>query len=371
MASVEPAAEVLMARALALAARGRMSTHPNPRVGCVVVRDGEIVGEGYHLRAGEPHAEVLALRAAGPRAQGAEVFVTLEPCAHHGRTPPCVEALIAAGVRRVWAAMDDPDPRVSGKGLARLRQAGIEVRLGVMGEQAAEENRGFVSRHRRGRPWLTLKLAASLDGRTALASGESRWITGAPARADVQRLRAEAGAVLTGAGTVRADDPRLDVREPQIGPDGAAAVRQPDRIVLAGRGRVPTNAKVWAPGARRYLLTAHAAHAAPPEVEVLHLPANDEGYVDLAAAGRALAQREINEVLIECGPRLAGAWLGSGLVDEWVVYVAPMVLGHEARPLAFLPGPASLEEAMRFGLWEVTKVGEDVRLKLRPRSAVN
>ncbi|MDI3259589.1 MAG: bifunctional diaminohydroxyphosphoribosylaminopyrimidine deaminase/5-amino-6-(5-phosphoribosylamino)uracil reductase RibD [Sinobacteraceae bacterium] len=365
MASVESAADALMARALALAARGRMSTHPNPRVGCLVVRDGEIVGEAYHVRAGEPHAEVLALRAAGTRARGAEVFVTLEPCAHHGRTPPCVDALLAAGVKRVWAALEDPDPRVSGRGLARLREAGVEVRVGVGRAAAEAENRGFLSRHRKQRPWFTLKLAASLDGRTAMASGESRWITGESARRDVHRRRAEAGAVLTSAATVLADDPRLDVRELET--DDRAAVRQPDRIVLAGCQRLPPNARVWAPGARRLLLTA-AAQDVPEGVEVLSLPADDAGHVELAAVARALAQREVNEVLIECGPRLAGVWLRSGLIDEWLLYLAPMLLGHEARPLALLPGIVTLEQALRFRLSEVTTLGEDLRLTLHPES---
>jgi diaminohydroxyphosphoribosylaminopyrimidine deaminase / 5-amino-6-(5-phosphoribosylamino)uracil reductase len=355
---ISPADEVLaksyMARALRLAEQGKATTHPNPRVGCVVARDGLIVGEGVHLRAGEPHAEVHALRAAGGLAEGADVYVTLEPCAHHGRTPPCVDALIAAKVGRVWAAMQDPNPLVAGKGLARLREAGIETHVGLMGEQAAQLNRGFVSRMTRGRPWVTLKLAASLDGRTAMASGESQWITGPAARADVHRLRAEAGAVMTSSATVLEDDPQLTVRL-----DGDW--RQPDRIVLDTRHRVPDGARVWAPGARRFLLTT-APCQAPEGVEVLTVPPDHAGRVSLDAALRALGGREVNEVLVECGPYLAGAFLQSGLVDEIVVYLAPSLLGHDAQPLAHLPGLARLDQRLRLAVSDLRLVGDDIRV---------
>ena len=352
----EVLAKSFMARALRLAERGRASTHPNPRVGCVIARDGLIVGEGFHQRAGEPHAEVLALRAAGEKAAGAEVYVTLEPCAHHGRTPPCVDALIAAKPKRVWAAMQDPNPLVAGKGLARLREAGIEVHVGAMGDLAAELNRGFISRMTRARPWVTLKLAASLDGRTAMASGESQWITGEAARADVHRLRAEAGAVMTSSATVLEDDPQLTVRL-------EGEWRQPDRIVLDTHHRVPSTAKVWAGGVRRLLLTTDAQAAAPAVgVEVLAVKADTAGHVDLCAALDALGRSQINEVLVECGPRLAGAFLQGRLVDEIVVYLAPSLLGHDAQPLAHLPGMVRLDQRVRLKPKDVRLVGDDIRV---------
>jgi diaminohydroxyphosphoribosylaminopyrimidine deaminase/5-amino-6-(5-phosphoribosylamino)uracil reductase len=368
-----------MARALRLAERGRYTTHPNPRVGCVIVRDGEVVGEGFHERAGEPHAEVHALRMAGDRARGAGMFVTLEPCSHHGRTPPCAEAVIAAGLRQVWVAMQDPHPQVAGRGIAGLREAGIEVETGLLQKDAEILNRGFLSRMRRGRPWLTLKLAASLDGRTAMASGESQWITGEAARADVHRLRAEAGAVLTSSATVLADDPSLTVRLPahrleSLGlVDGAVAagrllsLRQPDRIVLDGAARVPASAKVWAGGARRLWLTAQPA-VAPDGVDNLPVPAADEG-LSLPAALQALAPQGVNEVLVECGPRLAGALLRQRLVDECVLYLAPSLLGDAARPLARLPGLERLDQKIGFKMQDVRKVGDDLRLTLLPEGA--
>jgi diaminohydroxyphosphoribosylaminopyrimidine deaminase/5-amino-6-(5-phosphoribosylamino)uracil reductase len=349
-------AKTFMARAVRLAEQGRASTHPNPRVGCVIARNGVIVGEGAHLKAGEPHAEVFALREAGAKARGAEVYVSLEPCAHHGRTPPCVDALIAAGVKRVWVAMQDPNPLVAGRGLARLREAGIETHVGVMGEVAAELNRGFVSRMSCGRPWVTLKLAASLDGRTAMASGESQWITGEAARADVHRLRAEAGAVMTSSATVLEDDPQLTVRL-----DGDW--RQPDRIVLDTHHRVPATAKVWAEGARRFLVTADAGVAPPaPGVQVLSVAAGAGGHVSLGAALEALGKAEVNEVLVECGPRLAGAFLQARLTDEIIVYLAPSLLGHDAQPLAHLPGLVRLDQRVQLKPKDVRLVGEDIRV---------
>lgn len=368
-----------MARALRLAERGRYTTHPNPRVGCVIVRDGVVIGEGFHERAGEPHAEVHALRAAGDRARGAEMFVTLEPCSHHGRTPPCVEAVVAAGLSKVWVAMQDPNPLVAGKGMALMREVGTEVECGLGVAEAEVLNRGFLSRMRRGRPWVTLKLAASLDGRTAMASGESQWITGEDARADVHRLRAEAGAVLSSSATVLADDPSLTVRLPahrleSLGlVDGAVAagrllsLRQPDRIVLDGAARVPASAKVWARGARRLWLTAQPA-AAPEGVENLPVPAGDEG-LSLPVALQALAQRGVNAVLVECGSRLAGALLRQRLVDECMLYLAPSLLGDAARPLARLPGLERLDQKIGFKMQDVRKVGDDLRLTLLPEGA--
>lgn len=347
-----------MARALQLAGQGRYGSHPNPRVGCVIVREGVVVGEGFHARAGEPHAEVHALRAAGERARGADLFVTLEPCSHHGRTPPCADALVQAGVGKVWAAMQDPNPLVAGQGLERLRAAGIAVDSGLLGASARRLNRGFVSRMERGRPWLTLKLGTSLDGRTAMASGESQWITGAEARADVQRLRAEAGAVMTGVGTVLADDPRLTVRDFET-------PRQPDRIVLDTQARVPPTAKVWADGARRFWLTACETQA-PAGVEAVRCAAGPDGSLDLAAALQALGRLQVNETLLECGPRLAGAFLQQGLVDEIVAYLAPTLLGHEARPFAQLPGLERLSQRLQWRYTEVRQLGADLRLTLQP-----
>lgn len=351
-----------MARALALAEAGRYTSHPNPRVGCVIVKDGVVVGEGAHLKAGEPHAEVHALRAAGEKARGAEVFVTLEPCSHHGRTPPCVEALIAAGVSKVWAAMSDPNPLVSGMGLAALHSAGIEVRAGLMQTEAERLNCGFLSRMRRRRPFVTLKLAASLDGRTAMASGESRWITGPAARADVHRLRADAGAVLTSSATVLADDPALSVRDFM-----ADGLRQPDRIVLDTQARTPVTAKAWHGGARRFWFTAEKPEAIPEGVGQQTLPIDEMGSLPLPAVLSALAAQQVNQVLVECGPRLAGAFLGARLVDEVVLYLAPSLLGHEARALAELPGLATLDARLQFTFTDVQRVGEDLRLTAVPK----
>ncbi|MEQ1438276.1 bifunctional diaminohydroxyphosphoribosylaminopyrimidine deaminase/5-amino-6-(5-phosphoribosylamino)uracil reductase RibD [Fontimonas sp. SYSU GA230001] len=358
-----PVPERLMARALRLAERGGPTTHPNPRVGCVIVRDGEVIGEGWHERAGEPHAEVHALRAAGERARGGELFVTLEPCSHHGRTPPCADAVIAAGVRKVWVAMHDPNPQVAGQGIARLRAAGIEVVEGLMEREARALNRGFVSRMTRQRPWVTLKLAASLDGRTAMASGESRWITGAEARADVQRLRARAGAVLTGVGTVLADDPQLNCRESAIG-DRQSFSRQPDRIVLDSDARVPAQAKVWNPGARRFWVTAQPG-SAPHGVQRLTVPRSASGLA-LDGVLAALAGHEVNEVLVECGARLAGAFLQQRLVDELILYLAPCLLGDDGRALAQLAGIDRLDQRLRLEWLDLRRVGPDLRITARP-----
>ena len=346
-----------MAQALRLAEAGRYSTHPNPRVGCVIVKDGVIVGEGAHLKAGEPHAEIHALRRAGEHAKGAEVFVTLEPCSHHGRTPPCVDALIAAGVSRVWAAMTDPNPLVAGQGLARLQAAGIETHLGLLQADAERLNRGFIRRMTQQRPFVTLKLAASLDGRTAMASGESQWITGAAARVDVHRLRAEAGAVLTSAATVMADDPALTVRAFQ-----AEGLRQPDRIVLDRLAQTPSSAKVWAPGARRFWFCNAVSASVPAEVEQIAIELDATGSTSLLGALAVLAMRQVNEVLVECGPRLAGAFLAAGLVDELVLYVAPCLLGSEARGLAALPGLSRLDQRVCLQFSDVRQVGEDLRI---------
>lgn len=357
-----------MAQALQLAARGRTTTFPNPRVGCVIVRDGRVVGEGWHERAGEPHAEVHALRAAGDQARGADLYVTLEPCSHHGRTPPCADALVAAGVRKVYAAMRDPNPKVAGQGLERLKSAGIEVDAGLLEGPARELNRGFVSRMERGRPFVTLKLAASLDARTAMASGESKWITSDAARADVHRLRAEAGAVLSGAGTVLADDPQMTVRA------GAFLTRQPDRIVLDSRARIASEAKIWAEdGARRFRICGTAAPADEPVsgVERIRVPLAEDGRVELGAALGELARHEVNHVFVECGPGLAGAFLQDGWVDELVTYLAPTLLGHDARPFARMPGLERLDQRVQLRFVDVRPIGPDLRITAIPIKGVH
>jgi diaminohydroxyphosphoribosylaminopyrimidine deaminase/5-amino-6-(5-phosphoribosylamino)uracil reductase len=351
-----------MAEAITLARRGLRTCMPNPRVGCVIARDDEIVGRGWHQRTGEAHAEVAALEEAGSRARGATAYVTLEPCAHHGRTAPCAEALVAAGVRSVVAAMRDPNPRVDGGGLATLERAGIDTRTGLMADAARALNVGFLSRMERGRPWVRVKLAQSLDGRTALASGESRWITGTAARADVQCWRARACAVLTGVGTVLADDPSLTQRLKGL-------ERQPLRVIADSRWRTPPEAKTLGlPGqvliaGREDLEPAPALRRA---AECLALPA-DGDRVDLAALLKALAEREINEVHVEAGGVLCGALLDRGLVDEVLLYQAPTLLGEGGRPTFVLGGPACMAERPIFTVLERVAVGDDLRMRLAPQ----
>jgi diaminohydroxyphosphoribosylaminopyrimidine deaminase/5-amino-6-(5-phosphoribosylamino)uracil reductase len=347
-----------MARALELATRGLYTTDPNPRVGCVVARDGLVIGEGWHVRAGEPHAEVLALRAAGPAARGATVYVTLEPCSHTGRTPPCADALIAAGVARVVCGSVDPNPRVAGGGIERLRAAGIAVSVGVLAAQARDLNVGFFSRFERGRPFIRLKLAMSLDARTSPASGGQSWISGEAARADVQTLRARSGAVLTGAGTVRTDDPRLDVRLAY-----GSWVRQPLRVLLDPMLSCATTAKLFhGDGALVFAATdapVRSQHSA--RVERL---ARAAGGLDLHAVIGRLTELEVNELLVECGPRLAGAFILSNLVDEFVLYVAPSLLGADAAPLLHVSGLGPPGSLPAFEFKDVRRIGADLRLIL-------
>jgi diaminohydroxyphosphoribosylaminopyrimidine deaminase/5-amino-6-(5-phosphoribosylamino)uracil reductase len=360
-----------MRRALELAALGLTTTHPNPRVGCVLVQGGAVVGEGWHRAAGEPHAEALALAAAGESARGATAYVTLEPCAHHGRTPPCTAALIAAGISQVIYAGADPDPRVDGAGAARLRAAGIRVRGGLLAAAADELNAGFISRLRRGRPFVRLKIAASLDGRTALANGASQWISSEAARADVHRWRARSDAILTGIGTVLADDPQLTVRL------GDAAQRQPLRVVLDSRLRLPRSAKVLNSTGRALIFSrrdavgAELAVAAQAAMQAdgigLEWLESDGNGLDLAAALRHLASAlQINELLVEAGATLSGALLRLRLVDELLIYQAPILLGQEARALAQLPALSLLADAPRFQFTELAVVGGDLRMRLRP-----
>lgn len=361
-----------MARALRLAERGLYSTPPNPAVGCVLVSaNGDIVGEGWHRRAGEPHAEINALREAGGRANGATAYVTLEPCAHHGRTPPCVDALLAARVRRVVAAMPDPNPAVTGGGLQHLHRAGVETAVGLLETDARELNRGFVSRAVRGRPWVTLKIGSSFDGRTALADGASKWITSPLARADVQKLRARASAILTGIGTVLADDPALTVREPGLDLHG----REPLRVIFDARGQLPARARVVNDGRETLLLASveGAAHLqahgirAQTQLVIEALPVDASGRLDPAVALQRLHERQCNEVLVEAGARLAGSFLAARLVDELVLYVAPSALGDTARPSLALPAPLqSLDERQQFRFHDIRQVGPDVRLTMRP-----
>ena len=362
----------MMARALQLARRTLYTTDPNPRVGCVLVRDGVVVGEGCHYRAGEPHAERHALAAAGEQARGATAYVTLEPCSHTGRTGPCADALVEAGVARVVAAMEDPNPRVAGQGLQRLADAGIETASGLLEAEAQALNPGFISRMTRQRPFNRIKIAASVDGRTAMASGESQWITGPAAREDVQRLRARSSAVITGVGTVLADRPSYTVRAEQwaCADYGSDWVRQPLRVILDRTLKTPPDVPVVsAPG--HCLVIAGEQHRGRQNAlesagaEVMHLPASGSG-IDLQQLLRELHRRECNEVLVECGATLAGAFVREGLFDELIVYMAPALLGSSARPLLGLPQLASMSEKVALRWQDVRMVGNDLRLTLVP-----
>ncbi len=354
----------MMARAVVLARRGHFTTMPNPRVGCVLVQAGQVVGEGWHRRAGEPHAEIYALREAGDRAKGATVYVTLEPCSHHGRTPPCVEALLRAGVARVVYGMEDPNPRVAGSGIALLRKAGVQVEGPLLEPEVEKLNRGFIKRQRTGLPWVRLKLAMSLDGRTAMASGESQWITGPAARSDVQRLRAGSCAIVTGIETVLKDNPSMTVRAEQLGLEkaGEIASRQPLRVVVDSGLRIPADANILR--GERVLVATARSEGEIPNGEIVSLP-NDSGVVDLAALLADLAGRECNEVLVEAGAVLSGAFVQQGLVDELVCYMAPTLLGSDARPLLNLP-MQTMAEKMNLKIEDLRAVGNDWRIVATP-----
>lgn len=352
-----------MRRALVLAARGRRSTHPNPRVGCVILRDGEIVGEGWHERPGEPHAEIHALRAAGERARGATVCVTLEPCAHHGRTGPCCEALAEAGVGRVVAAVRDPNPRVAGQGLIHLESAGIETTVGPLADEAEALNRGFFSRMRRARPWVTVKLASSLDGRTAMASGESRWISGEASRDEVHRLRAESSAVMTGVGTVLADAPRLTPRLGEI-------PRWPDRVVMDSELRTPPEAALFQAEGRVIVIGGEQADPARRDALeaagaiVRRMGAKRPDPADVLAL--LASEFDCNELLVEAGPVLSGALLQAGLVDEIRLFMAPHLMGDAARGLFALPGLENMADRIPLEIVDMRRFGADIGLTLRP-----
>lgn len=351
-----------MARAIQLARRGMYTTDPNPRVGCVIASDGRILGEGWHERAGSPHAEIHALDAAGPAARGATAYVTLEPCCHHGRTPPCTDALIRSGVNRVVAAMRDPNPQVAGQGLEALKRAGVAVEAGLLEAEAELLNPGFLSRMRAARPFVRVKLAVSMDGRTALASGESKWITGEAARRDVQRLRARSAAILTGSGTVLADDPSLNVREFDIG-------RQPLRVIVDSALRTPVGARLLGlPGetliatASADMARAEALHRAGAEVIVL--PASS-GAVNLVSLMQTLAAREVNELLVEGGATLCGALLEAGLVDEVILYYAPHLMGAAERGMFATAPLGAMSDRVQLRVVDTRAVGEDWRVTAR------
>jgi len=362
-----------MARALELARKGHYTTHPNPRVGCVIVSDGQIVGEGWHVRTGEPHAEVHALRAAGDKARGATAYVTLEPCSHHGRTPPCADALVNAGVARVVAAMQDPNPSVAGRGMQRLAQAGISVESGVLEGEARKLNQGFLKRMEHGLPFVRVKLAMSLDGRTAMESGESQWITGPAARSAVQRLRAEASVVLTGADTVLADNARLTVRADELGLDAEQTAqvmsRLPLRVLIDGRLRVPLDAPFFkaGPALVATCMAIEEQYANGPECLIV---AGSDGQVDLRKLLVELAARGVNDVLVEAGPRLAGAFAQQRLVDEFQIFIAGKFLGSSARPLLDWP-LAQMKDAPELKITEIRAVGDDWRVTAIPVPAAS
>ena len=344
----------MMRRALELAANGLYTTTPNPRVGCVIVKGDKVVGEGWHEKAGGPHAEIVALGKAGAAAAGATLYVNLEPCNHHGRTPPCVDAILEAKVKRVVAAMRDPNPEAKGGG-ERLAAAGIAFEHGSMAEEARELNIGFVSRVRRGRPWVRMKIAATLDGRTALPDGRSQWITGEEARRDGHRWRARACAILTGIGTVKADDPRLSVRDVQT-------PRQPLRVVVDSRLEIPRSARILT-GEKILIFSGQAGNVG--NAEVVALP-NPDGKVDLPKMLEELARRGVNELHVEAGFRLNGSLVREGCVDEFLVYLNPSFLGDAAQGMLELPGFESLEKRLKLRPLSAERVGDDLRIVARP-----
>ncbi len=356
-----------MALALRLAEQGLYTTHPNPRVGCVIVKDQQVIGQGAHLKAGEPHAEVHALREAGAAARDADAYVTLEPCGHHGRTPPCVNALIDAGIKRVVVAMQDPNPLVAGQGLAVLREAGIQVETGLMEKEALALNPGFISLMSRGRPYVRSKIAASLDGKTALSNGQSQWITGEAARRDVQHWRAQAAAIMTGIGTVLADNPQMTVRLDSV-------TRHPLRIIIDSHLQTPLDCNMLAPESLKQspVLIAYAsdprntaADLTAKGVQILQVP-NAQGQVDLSALLQMLAQRNITEILLEAGQGLNGAMQQAGLIDEFIVYYAPKFMGGAGQNMLAMDAFTAMQQAIDLQLIDVRQVGQDIRVRAKP-----
>ncbi|MDY3695215.1 MAG: bifunctional diaminohydroxyphosphoribosylaminopyrimidine deaminase/5-amino-6-(5-phosphoribosylamino)uracil reductase RibD [Proteus mirabilis] len=366
--------EHYMRRAIELAALGRFTTSPNPNVGCVIVKEGEIIGEGYHHHAGGPHAEVNALKIAGDKAKGATAYVTLEPCSHFGKTPPCADALINAGVKRVVAAMQDPNPQVAGRGLHKLLSAGIDVSHGVLMQEAEKLNVGFFKRMRTGFPYIQLKLGASLDGKTALASGESQWITSKASRRDVQNFRAQASAILTTSSTVLADNPSMNVRWDELSDEIKAiypeeTLRQPIRIITDSQNRVIENHKITQIEGECWLARTKSQPSNwQGNVSEILLPTNGKNSgVDLVLLMMQLGKRNINTVWVESGAHFAGALLEAGLVDELIVYIAPKILGDDARGLFALSPLSSLSEAPEFTVDSLQQIGSDIRVCLKPR----
>jgi len=364
-----------MAYALRLAEKGLWSTDPNPRVGCVIVNENKIVGEGWHQMAGEPHAEIHALQMAKEKAAGATCYVTLEPCCHQGRTPPCTEALIKAGIKRVVIAMTDPNPLVCNKGVEQLSKAGIVVDTGILSHEAEQLNPGFLMRMRHNRPYIRCKMAMSLDGRTAMASGESRWITSQEARRDVQYLRARSSAIMTGVGTVLSDDPRLTVRETQLPTHSSAepvVIQQPLRVIVDTHLSMPIEAQMLSLPGKTVIFTTNNNHKLKEILEetgarVIYLPAGMEQKVDLTALCCYLAQEdEINELLMESGVTLSGSMLRAGLIDEIVIYMAPLLMGDKARGLFHLPDIEQLHEGVRLNITEIRAIGCDWRITAHP-----
>ena len=355
--------EHYMARALCIAERGLFTTDPNPRVGCVIVKNNQTVGEGWHQRAGEGHAEVNALHAAGLLAKDADAYVTLEPCSHFGRTAPCADALIKSGVKRVFVAMEDPNPLVAGNGINRLKESGIEVSVGILEQQAKELNPGFCKRMQSGRPFVRSKMAMSLDGRTAMASGESKWITGPAARQDVQKLRARSSAILTGMGTVLEDDPALTVRPEGDWYHDKQALRQPLRVVV-GSQNLPQSARLFDTADAVILATSSQCNAEVKE-DVLLL-AEKDGQLDLAALMSELAAREINEVMVEAGSKLNGALLEADLIDELIIYMAPKIMGDSAKGLFHLPALQTMAQNIELTITDIRAVGKDWRITATP-----
>lgn len=350
-----------MARAIRIAEKGRFSVHTNPRVGCVLARQNEIVSEGYHIRAGEGHAEANALSAAGDRAKGTTAYVTLEPCSFRGRTPSCAKALIDAGVSRVVVALLDPDPRNAGKGLEQLKAAGIEVESGLLQESAAQLIRGHIKRYTHGKPFVRLKLAMSLDGKTALSNGDSKWITGTAARADVQRLRAMSCAIVTGVQTVIDDDPQLSVREEELVAEHASIAASIDRpvYILDSQLRVPASAALLQRVSTVLVTATNTTRSLP--VEVISLP-DQTGQVDLSALLDELGRRGHNEVLFECGRTLAGSLISQALVDELIIYMAPLLMGADARSLLNLPEVDRMSDLAGLAIQDIRQIGDDVRI---------